>query len=186
MTEKKKTQEEKRFEAFDLITTFIHEQRDVSKLKQLSSGNWSNVYYDLRALSCRRDVVKAIAKQYSYWNPELQPDDYIVGLETSGAILSALIALQLGCRAAFVRKGTQEIAGLYTQGSALAPTIKGQRAYLVDDVMTTGKTLNYVRDAILAKGAYYHTSFVLLNRQKFNNPNYLQAHNYQVVKTTNE
>lgn len=124
----------------------------------LASGRHSDVYFEKFRIIEQPDVLSAlcaeIAKQY-----QDQEIDFIAGPTTGGIIIAFEVARQMGKDAIYVESEN----GLRTlRRNKTIPS--GCKVLIVDDVLTTGKSLYETRDAILNAGGEVIAYAVLIDR----------------------
>lgn len=105
---------------------------------RLASGRHSDIYVEKYRVLERPDILAEICKPIAEHFQSLQPD-VIVGPQTGGVIVAYEVARQMGVPAVYVelKDGERKLA----RGAHLEP---GTRALLVDDVLTTGVSLQEV------------------------------------------
>jgi orotate phosphoribosyltransferase len=126
----------------------------------LTSGKISPYYIDLRALPSTGkfnlviDMVKEKIKEVDY--------DILVGVATGGIPLASFVACKTGKPMAYVRlekKGharMKQVEGL----------VKGKKALVIDDVITTGKSLKEAINAIREEGGQVKYALVIVDREE--------------------
>lgn len=109
---------------------------------KLTSGRHSDVYYEkfalLRQPSICTDVCKQMATILADWQPEV-----IVGPTTGGIIIAYDVARYLGIEALYAETG--ESGRVFKRGMSLQ---KGQKVAIVDDILTTGRSIFEVIDLV--------------------------------------
>lgn len=126
----------------------------------LASGRHSDVYIEkfrvLERPQYHEPVCKAIAEHFRSLKP-----DVIVGPSTGGMIVAYEVARQMGVPAVYVElEGDKRV--LKRNGKIAA----GARALLVDDVLTTGKSLMGVLEVIADSQAELIGVGVLIDRSE--------------------
>jgi orotate phosphoribosyltransferase len=148
-------------EVVSLLRSLGYERRE--QPFQLASGEWSHDYIDgKRALSegaNLRRVAQAVLDVATASGVEF---DAVGGLTMGADPTAHAVALLSGKKWFSVRKqrkghGTQKLI----EGAELVP---GMRVLLVDDVVTTGKSILEALDAVLAKGAQVMLAVALVDR----------------------
>lgn len=87
--------------------------------------------------------------------------DVVVGPTTGGVILAHEVARQLGTRAAFAEREEGRAGRAFRRGRALEPS---DRVLVVDDILSTGGSVNDTLDAVRATGARAVKVAVLVDR----------------------
>lgn len=125
----------------------------------LTSGLHSMVYWEKFRILEHPEYTQAlcalIADQFKCHNIET-----VAGPTTGGIILAYEVAKQLGVRCVFAEKeenGTRA----FRRGFVLKP---GERVLIVDDILTTGKSVREVVDALKEKNATIVGIAVLVDR----------------------
>jgi orotate phosphoribosyltransferase len=87
--------------------------------------------------------------------------DSVAGPTTGGIILAHEVARQLGVRAIYAERREGVPGREFRRGFALAP---GERVLVVDDIMTTGGSVQETIDAVRSAGAIVAGAAVLVDR----------------------
>ena len=135
-------------------------------LFKLTSGKTSPYYIDLRLVPSFPDAFRFICEAYSSLiNSELglESFDRIAGVPTSGIPFAAVVAFRLGKPFLYVRKEVKLHGRERRVEGVLTP---GDRIILVDDLITTGKTLSDAAKAIRTEGGTVEHAFVLIDREE--------------------
>ena len=123
----------------------------------LNSGLHSKYYFQkfriLENPDATSRLCKIIAEKYAGDNIE-----WVIGPTTGGIIIAFEVARQLGVRSGFA----EEREGKRVVGRGF--DIKGRRVLLVDDVLTTGRSIVETLDAIRQKGGDVAGVAVLIDR----------------------
>src|SRR5438093_13414636 len=85
----------------------------------------------------------------------------VAGPTTGGIILAHEVARQLGVRAVYAERRDGASGREFRRGFALAP---GERVLVVDDIMTTGGSVQETIDAVRVAGATVAGASVLVDR----------------------
>lgn len=91
---------------------------------------------------------------------DLHPDT-IAGPTTGGIILAHEVARQLGARAVYAERDDGGTGRVFRRGFQLAP---GEHVVVVDDIMTTGGSVQETIDAVRAAGGDVIAAAVLVDR----------------------
>jgi orotate phosphoribosyltransferase len=135
--------------------------RDLGVLQEghflLNSGLHSKYYFQkfriLDSPDATTELCKIIADEFRDKNAE-----WVIGPTTGGIIIAFEVARQLGLRCGFAEeRGGRRVVGRGFE-------IKGKKVLVVDDVMTTGKSLVETLDAIGEKGGDVIGVAVLIDR----------------------
>ncbi len=146
-----------------LLRDLGYERRD--RPFQLSSGEWSQDYIDAKRALSEGDNLRRVAQSVLRAVSEAGVEFDAVGGLTMGADPTAhAVALVSGKKWFSVRKqpkghGRQQLI----EGAELRP---GMRVLLVDDVVTTGKSILEALEAALATGAEVVLAVALVDRGK--------------------
>ncbi len=126
----------------------------------LTSGLHSPVYWEKFRIIEHPDITvnlcRAIAEHFSRQGAQL-----VVGPTTGGIILAYEVARQLGLRSVFAEKeGDRRV---FRRGFKIKP---GEMMLVVDDVLTTGKSIKEVLDSIARERGEVIGIGVLVNRSE--------------------
>lgn len=125
---------------------------------KLTSGRHSDVYYEkftlLKNPTICTTICKAMADLLAPGKPEI-----IVGPTTGGIIIAYDVARYLGVEALYAEAG--EPGRVFKRGFSIEP---GQRVAIVDDVLTTGTSVQEVIDLVLGYQAQIVGIGILLDR----------------------
>jgi len=133
---------------------------------RLTSGKTSPYYIDLRLIPSFPDAFKFITDVYIHMIEDelgLNAFDRIAGVPTSGIPFAAVVAFGLEKPFLYVRKETKLHGRERRVEGILAP---GDRVILLDDLITTGKTLSDAVKAVRAEGGEVEHAFVLIDREE--------------------
>ena len=133
---------------------------------RLTSGKTSPYYIDLRLIPSFPDAFKFITDVYINMIEDelgLNAFDRIAGVPTSGIPFAAVVAFGLEKPFLYVRKETKLHGRERRVEGILAP---GDRVILLDDLITTGKTLSDAVKAVRAEGGEVEHAFVLIDREE--------------------
>lgn len=126
----------------------------------LASGKHSPRYLEkFQVLQWPRETQRlcaAIAEQVSALRP-----DTVAGPTTGGIILAHEVARQLGVRAVYAERDEGGAGRVFRRGFQLAP---GEHVVVVDDIMTTGGSVQETIDAVRAAGGEVVAAAVLVDR----------------------
>ncbi len=128
----------------------------------LSSGGESTIYIDLRAILSHPVEFKTLAELCAQ---SVKGIDFeiVAGVESSGIPLATALALIMEKPMMYVRKeakfhGTQKLI----EGDFLP----GLRALVLDDVATTGSSLERAVSALRSEGLVIEDAFVVVDREE--------------------
>ena len=133
---------------------------------KLTSGKTSPYYIDLRLVPSFPDAFKFICDAYIGMIEEelgLGAFDRIAGVPTSGIPFAAVVAFSTGKPFLYVRKEVKKHGRERRVEGVLRP---GDRIILLDDLITTGKTLADAARAIRSEGGVVEHAFVLIDREE--------------------
>ncbi len=126
----------------------------------LASGKHSSRYLEkFQVLQWPRETERlcaAIADSVRALHP-----DTVAGPTTGGIILAHEVARQLGIRAVYAERDDAGKGRVFRRGFQLAPS---ERVVVVDDIMTTGGSVQETIDAVRAAGGEAIAAAVLVDR----------------------
>ena len=126
----------------------------------LSSGNESNIYIDMKSLYSNKEKFSFVLESIlSILNPD--SNTTFVGIESAGIPLAAALAQNSSANFAYVRS-TQKEYGTKNIFEGSLPS-EG-RIVLLDDVYTTGKSINQATLTLLNLGCKNIEPFVICSR----------------------
>lgn len=128
----------------------------------LASGTESPVYVDVRVLPSNPDAFQTVAEEMAK-EVEKMGVDVIAGAETAGIPLAAAVALKLKKPMIYIRKRPK---GYGTNSMIEGLLSKGQKAVLIDDMMTNGGSkLKFVEGITRAEAKVENIAIVLDREQ---------------------
>lgn len=133
---------------------------------KLTSGKISPYYIDLRIVPSFPDAFQKICNFYvDFIKDEIGTSNFerIAGIPIAGIPFASLIAYNLRKPLLYVRKGVRLHGRQRRIEGALAP---GNRVLLIDDLITTGLSLQKAAKAIIAEGGVITDTVVLLDREE--------------------
>ncbi len=126
---------------------------------QLASGRHARIYIEkfriLQWPDLTGELCAGIAERFAGESPNV-----VAGPTTGGVILAFEVARRLGLRA-IIAERREEGGREFRRGFELGP---GDRALVVDDVLTTGGSVRDTVEAVRARGAEVAGVGVLVNR----------------------
>jgi orotate phosphoribosyltransferase len=129
---------------------------------KLTSGLESPYYIDLRQLysypELRSRVVEELIERFEI----LRSSDVVVGIATSGLALAAFIAAKLNKPLAYVRIERKE----HGSRSLVEGNVSGKTVVIVDDVATTGGSLEHAVTALESLGAIPLAAVTVVDREQ--------------------
>lgn len=135
----------------------------------LTSGLHSDVYFEkfrlLENPKLLEELVKKVLSEMKGYKC-----DWVLGPTVGGVVVAYEFAKQLKCKSAYLEKRDDKM-GLFRQ----TPIGKNDRLLLVDDVLTTGKSVFQMIDAVKQFGGNITALAVLIDRSselKFDYPIY--------------
>lgn len=133
---------------------------------KLSSGKASPYYIDLRVIPSFPDAFREICDFYAETITNqigLKNFDRIAGIPLAGIPFASQIAYNLRKPFLYVRKGVKLHGRERRVEGVLA---SGDRVLLIDDLLTTGLTLQTAADAVRAEGGVVTEAIVFLDREE--------------------
>jgi orotate phosphoribosyltransferase len=132
---------------------------------KLASGILSPYYVDLRLIPSYPEAFQQTIGMYrSVIEPHLiKHIQRLAGIPTAGIAYAAVVALNLSKPLLYVRKEQKEHGRERRVEGLLQP---GDKVLVLDDVVTTGKSLIEAAEAIRAEGGMVEDAAVLLDRQQ--------------------
>ncbi len=133
---------------------------------KLSSGKASPYYIDLRVIPSFPDAFREICDFYTQYittNIGLQNFDRIAAVPIAGIPFASQIAYNLKKPFLYVRKGIKLHGRERRVEGILFP---GDKVLLIDDLVTTGLTLNKAADAVRAEGGVITEAIAFLDREE--------------------
>jgi orotate phosphoribosyltransferase len=132
---------------------------------KLTSGLLSPYYVDLRLIPSYPEAFQQTINMYrSVVEPDLAKRvQRLAGVPTAGIAYAAVIALNLTKPLLYVRKEQKEHGREKRVEGLLQP---GDKVLVLDDVVTTGKSLLEAAEAIRGEGGIVDDAVVLLDRQQ--------------------
>ncbi len=128
---------------------------------KLTSGLESPFYIDLRKLYSYPDLARRVAKELASIG-EVEKLDGVVGIATAGIALAAYIAALYGIPMAYVRTERKEHGTL----SLVEGEVAGKRVAIIDDVATTGGSIERAFRALREAGAEPVVALVVVDREQ--------------------
>jgi len=133
---------------------------------KLTSGKASPYYIDLRVVpsfpGAFRQICDFYAEQITH-NIGLKSFDRVAGVPLAGIPFASQIAYNLGKPFLYVRKGVR-LHGRKRRVEGILSS--GDRVLIVDDLVTTGLTLNRAAKAVRAEGGIVKEAIALLDREE--------------------
>jgi orotate phosphoribosyltransferase len=133
---------------------------------KLTSGKMSPYYIDLRIVPSFPDAFQKICDSYvRFVKSEIGMDnvDRIVGIPVAGIPFASVVAFNLKKPFLYVRKGARLHGRERRIEGIIAP---GNRILSIDDLVTTGLSLQKAAKAIIAEGGMVTDAVVLIDRQE--------------------
>ncbi|MGE3062081.1 MAG: phosphoribosyltransferase family protein [bacterium] len=126
----------------------------------LTSGLHSDTYFEkFRLLENPKILVELVSNAIKKMT--FRDIDYVLGPTVGGIVVAYEFARQLKCRAAYLEKREDKM-GLYRQ----TPVSSSHRLLLVDDVLTTGKSIHQMIDAVNEMKGNIKGIAVLIDRSR--------------------
>jgi orotate phosphoribosyltransferase len=133
---------------------------------KLTSGKMSPYYIDLRIVPSFPDAFREINSFYvDFIKDKVGTKNFerVAGIPVAGIPFAALIAYDLKKPFLYIRKGARLHGRERRIEGVIAP---GDRILLLDDLITTGLSLQSAAKAIIAEGGLVVDAVVLLDRQE--------------------
>jgi orotate phosphoribosyltransferase len=133
---------------------------------KLTSGKMSPYYIDLRIVPSFPDAFHKICNIYVQFVKSRVGEknfDRIVGIPVAGIPFAAIVAYEIGKPFLYTRKGVRLHGRQRRIEGVLAP---GNRILLIDDLITTGLSLEKAAKALTAEGGIVTDAAVLIDRQE--------------------
>jgi orotate phosphoribosyltransferase len=133
---------------------------------RLTSGKMSPYYIDLRIIPSFPDAFREVCSVYAdFIRNEVGTKNFerVAGIPVAGIPFATLIAYLLRKPFLYIRKGVRRHGRERRIEGVIAP---GDRILLVDDLVTTGLSLQYAAKTIVAEGGLVSDSVVLLDRRE--------------------
>jgi orotate phosphoribosyltransferase len=133
---------------------------------KLTSGKISPYYIDLRIVPSFPDAFHKICNIYVQFVKGTVGEknfDRIVGIPVAGIPFAAIVAYDIGKPFLYTRKGVRLHGRQRRIEGVLAP---GNRILLIDDLITTGLSLEKAAKALTAEGGIVTDAVVLIDRQE--------------------
>ncbi len=124
----------------------------------LTSGRHSDTYFEKFRVLEQPEVLVALCHEIAE-NFKGQGVEFVAGPTTGGIIIAFEVARQMGVQSVYIESENGEKT--LRRGKTLS---EGARVLIVDDVLTTGRSLFESRDAILKAGGNPVGYGVLINR----------------------
>ncbi len=128
----------------------------------LSSGKVSDVYVDLREVWAYHRLARLISLMLAKEIKERFEYATLVGIATGGVPLASFLSMILGWPLGYVRL-TKKGHGMDRLVEAVG---RGERVIVVDDVKTTGNSINKAVDILTESGAEVLAAAVILDREE--------------------
>ena len=123
---------------------------------RLESGHHTELWLDLDQLFARPAVLRPHVAELGR-RVSARRIDAVCGPLSGGAFLAQLIAADLGVEFAFAERIGTDRTGLFPVDYRIVPALRGvllgKRVAIVDDVISTGSTLQAMRDLMGRAGA---------------------------------
>jgi orotate phosphoribosyltransferase len=130
----------------------------------LASGKHSPRYLEkFQVLQWPQETERLCGTIAAWWRAAVP--DTVAGPTTGGIILAHEVARQLGTRAVYAERNEDRPGRVFRRGFQLRP---GERVLVVDDIMTTGGSVQETMAAVRAAGAEVIGAAVLVDRSAGN------------------
>ncbi len=129
---------------------------------KLSSGKQSPFYIDLRRLIEYPQLLKKIARALFERAKSRYEFDVVAGVATGGIPIAAYISCLFEIPMAYIRKKEKK----YGTEKIIEGDVKNKRVLLVDDVVTTGASLEHAAKAIRESYGQINYALVIVDREQ--------------------
>jgi orotate phosphoribosyltransferase len=126
----------------------------------LASGRHSPLYLEKFQVLQHPGETERLCSALASWGRSLDIET-VAGPTTGGIILAHEVARQLGLRAIYAERRDNGTGREFRRGFALRP---GERVLVVDDIMTTGGSVQETLDAVRSAGGMVAGAAVLVDR----------------------
>ena len=126
----------------------------------LASGRHASLYLEKFQVLQHPSETERLCSAIAMWAGALGVET-VAGPTTGGIILAHEVARQIGARAIYAERREGASGREFRRGFALA---SGERVLVVDDIMTTGGSLQETIDAVRAAGGTVAGAAVLVDR----------------------
>ncbi|MFH1327939.1 MAG: cysteine desulfurase NifS [Candidatus Bathyarchaeota archaeon] len=139
---------------------------------KLTSGRQSPYYIDLRVIPSFPSAFQKIIHIYAKLAFKAGLDNYktVVGVPTTGLVYASALAYKIKKPLIYVRKKEKKWGGERKIEGALA---KGEATLLIDDILTTGKSILEAAETIKSEGGIVKDALVLVDREEGGSRNIL-------------
>jgi orotate phosphoribosyltransferase len=129
---------------------------------KLTSGGLSPYYVDLRILVSKPGLFERLVDSYISRMRTIREDfDVVAGVETAGIPIATLISHKTGLPMVYVRSAERE----HGTGKTIEGELEeGSRVVVIDDVLTTGRSIESAAKAIGVAGGSVQYALVFLDR----------------------
>ncbi|MHC1586834.1 MAG: orotate phosphoribosyltransferase [Candidatus Hecatellaceae archaeon] len=132
---------------------------------KLTSGKLSPYYIDLRLVPSHPQAFRLCVEAYQRLVRQigLEAFDLMVGVPTAGVVFASVLAYQTGKPLAYVRKEAKD----WGLRKAVEGRLEGgERILLVDDLVTTGKSILETAEVLREAGGKPTHAVVLIDREE--------------------
>ncbi|MFQ5997939.1 MAG: orotate phosphoribosyltransferase [Candidatus Bathyarchaeia archaeon] len=131
----------------------------------LTSGKLSSYYIDLRVLPSHTQAFRKSVRIYESLAEKLglMKFDKLAGIPTAGLLYAAVLAYRLGKPIFYMRKEAKDWGRERRIEGSLS---SGERALLVDDVITTGRSILEAAKTVRSEGGVVTDALVLVDREE--------------------
>jgi orotate phosphoribosyltransferase len=132
---------------------------------KLTSGKMSSYYIDLRIVPSHPQIFQAAVQMYAATVSQLGLDQFriVAGIPTSGLVYASALAYQIQKPLIYIRKKAKDWgSGHRIEGVS----VEGATVVMVDDVLTTGKSVLEAAEAIRFEKGLAKYALVLVDREE--------------------
>ncbi|MEM3737156.1 MAG: phosphoribosyltransferase family protein [Candidatus Bathyarchaeia archaeon] len=130
----------------------------------LANGSLTPYYIDLKVIPSFPSAFREVIRIYINEAENVGTSNYeaIAGMPPTGLIFASVVAYELGKPAIYPRKEAVE-----WRGKRITGVIKpGERVLIIDDIITTGKSILETAEIVRAEGGVVEDAIVLLDREE--------------------
>jgi len=131
----------------------------------LTSGKLSPYYIDLRVIPSFPNALKEVTAVYTGQAKKIGLSKFgiIAGIPTAGLVFASVAAYELGKPVIYLRKEAKE----WGRGRRIEGILKpGDKVLIIDDIITTGKSIVETAEAVRAEGGIVEDVLVLVDREE--------------------
>lgn len=128
----------------------------------LTSGKTSPYYVDLRIVPSHPKLFDEVCEVFADLVGEIRGDYKLAGVPTSGLPFATLVSQKLSLPLLYVRKGERS----HGRKKGIEGEFEKDEIVLIDDVSTTGGSLENAAETVKAEGGVVNHAVVFLDREE--------------------